>query len=617
MTDPAPLQDAFDLEAFIASLTSRPGVYRMLDAAGEVLYVGKARDLQKRVSSYFRRGDTGPKTRSMVSQIRAIEVTVTHTETEALLLESNLIKRLKPRYNILLRDDKSYPYIHLSSAEEFPRFGFHRGPRRAKGQYFGPYPSAAAVRETLNLLQKVFPVRQCQNSFYRNRSRPCLQYQIKRCTAPCVGLVEQGRYAEDVAHAVMFLEGRSRQVIDDLVGRMEAAAAALEFERAAAYRDQIAALRRVQEKQYVSGDAGDVDVICTAARGGAACVHVLTIRGGRILGARSFYPRLPAEAAAAEVLSAFLPQYYLAERAGRDVPRELLVSHAVEDVALLQELLETRAGRKLSIAHRLRGERARWMRMAEASAAQALTGFLASRASTQQRLEALQSALSLDAVPQRLECFDISHTMGEAAVASCVVLDATGPVKSDYRRYNIEGITPGDDYAAMSQALGRRYTRLKEGEGKFPDVLLIDGGRGQVAAVAAALDELQIAGVLIVGVAKGPTRKPGLEELWLSGLRRAIILPGDSAALHLIQQVRDEAHRFAISGHRARRSKARTTSMLQEIAGVGLQRRRRLLQQLGGLQGVARAGIEDLAAVPGISKQLAERIYDAFHGDTD
>jgi excinuclease ABC subunit C len=617
VTERDPPTDAFDIEAFIATLTSRPGVYRMLDAAGEVLYVGKAHDLKKRVSSYFRRGDAALKTRAMVAQVRAVEVTVTHTETEALLLENNLIKRLKPRYNILLRDDKSYPYIYLSSDEEFPRFGFHRGSKRSKGQYFGPYPSAAAVRETLNLLQKVFPVRQCENSYYRNRSRPCLQYQIKRCTAPCVGLVNQTHYAEDLAHAVMFLEGRSRQVVDELVARMEGAAAALEFERAAAYRDQIAALRRVQEKQYVSGDGGDVDVICATVRAGGACVHVLTIRGGRILGARSFYPQLPAEASPAEVLRAFLPQYYLAERAGRDVPREMLVSHPVEDATLLQELLEVRTGRKVGIAHRLRGDRARWMRMAEASAVQSLSGLLASRASTLQRLEALQAALGLDAVPQRLECFDISHTMGEAAVASCVVLDGHGPVKSDYRRYNIEGITPGDDYAAMGQALRRRYARLKEGEGKFPDVLLIDGGRGQVGAATGALAELQVAGVTILGVAKGPTRKPGLEELWLSGSRRPIILPSDSAALHLIQQIRDEAHRFAISGHRARRSKARGTSVLQDIAGVGVQRRRHLLQQLGGLQGVARAGVEDLARVPGISKQLAERIYDAFHGDTD
>lgn len=598
----------FDAKAFLKTLTSRPGVYRMFNAAEEVIYVGKARNLAKRVGSYFARNLSSPKTRSMVSQIATIDVTVTHTENEALILENNLIKELLPRYNVLLRDDKSYPYIFLS-ADEFPRLAYHRGPKRAKGKYFGPYPSAGAVRETLNLLQKLFRVRQCEDSFYSNRSRPCLQYQIKRCTAPCVGYVSEQVYDEDVRHAVMFLEGKDTQVIDELVSKMEQASAALEFEQAASFRDQIGSLRRVQEKQYVSGEGGDLDIIVSDVKNGVGCVQVFFIRGGHHLGNKSFFPKHTQESDPAEVLSAFLPQYYL----GKAVPNEVLVNHALEDKQWLESVLAEQAGRKVVISHKVRGGRARWLEMAETNLKEALLRQLASKSGMQQRYLALQEGLGLDDLPQRLECFDISHTMGEATVASCVVFDQDGPLKSDYRRFNIEDITPGDDYAAMHQALTRRYTRLKKGEGKLPDILFIDGGKGQLSQARGVMTELQVTEVILVGVAKGEGRKPGLETLFLSGQRQPIMLPPDSPALHLIQQIRDEAHRFAITGHRQRRGKARGKSPLEGISGVGAKRRRDLLNQFGGWQEIARAGVNDISKVKGISQELAQRIYDAFH----
>ena len=600
---------AFDLKGFIKNLTSRPGVYRMLDAKGEVLYVGKARNLKKRVSSYFTRANTSAKTQSLVANIESLEVTITHTENEALLLENNLIKELKPRYNILLRDDKSYPYIHLSSEQEFPRLSIHRGTRHGRGQYFGPYPSAGAVHDTLSLLQKVFRIRQCEDSFFRNRSRPCLQYQIKRCTAPCVGLIDKTAYKNDVRHAVMFLEGKNPQVIDELVNKMDQASQAHAYEDAAGYRDQIASLRMIQERQYISGNQGDIDVIACVVHNGVGCVEVFYIRDGRNLGNKTFFPRHPSDADAVTILAAFIPQYYL----GRDVPKEIIVNHAIEDSALLQEVLSESAGHRVVINSRARGERARWRAMAVTNAEENITRHLASKANMMQRFIALQEVLKLDHQPQRLECFDISHTAGESTVASCVVFDAEGPVKADYRRFNIEGITPGDDYAAMKQALTRRYLRLKEGEGKLPDILFIDGGKGQVKQAEDVLEEMQVSDVIIIGIAKGRERKPGKEQLYLSHSKRMIRLPADSLALHLIQQIRDEAHRFAITGHRQRRAKAKNTSTLEGIPGIGPKRRRQLLKQFGGLHGIARAGIEDLANVEGISLQIARQIYDNFH----
>jgi excinuclease ABC subunit C len=601
--------EGFEPKAFIETLTRRPGVYRMLDAGGEVLYVGKAKDLRKRVATYFTRALVG-RLQLMIAQVAHVEVTVTNTEAEALILENHLIKELKPRYNILLRDDKSYPYLYLS-ADRFPRLAFHRGARAARGRYFGPYPSPGAVRETLRLLQKVFPVRQCEDSVYRNRSRPCLQYQMHRCTAPCVGLVSEERYARDVADTVLFLEGRAGEVVDALAARMEAHAEALEFEQAAQLRDRIQALRQVQERQYVSGERGDLDLVAAAVKGGLACVQVFYVRTGRNLGNRTFFPRVPGEATEAEVIGAFLTQGYL----GRAIPAEILVSHPPEDTALLAEALSQQAGRRVRIAAQVRGARARWLALAIDNARIALDARLANRSGMRARAEALRDALGLDEVADRLECVDVSHTMGEQTVASCVVFDASGPLKSDYRRYNISGVTPGDDYAAMEQILRRRYTRLQAGEGRLPDVLFIDGGKGQLHAASDVLDDLGVQGVRLVGVAKGPDRRPGMEQLFLSGQEAPLILPADSPALHLVQQIRDEAHRFAITGHRQRRGGKRSASVLEEIAGVGPTRRQRLLKHFGGLRGLARAGADDIAKVEGISAQLARQIYEAFHGD--
>lgn len=609
------------IENIIKTLPNQPGVYKMLDSQGEVIYVGKAANLRKRVSSYFQKAHPDPKTVALVSHIRNIETIITHTESEALLLENNLIKSLKPRYNILYRDDKSYPYIYVSTDQTFPRLAFHRGAQHGKGRYFGPYPSAGAVRETLALLQKIFPVRQCKDSFFRNRSRPCLQYQIKRCTAPCVDFVSAEEYSKDVRHAIMFLEGKSMQVIEELASQMEQAAAALAYEKAAMLRDQIASLRRVQEKQYISRQGGDYDIIAAAIEAGMGCVQVFTIRNGRNLGNKSYFPKQLGQQETPELLSAFIPQFYLRSNAhsGREIPQHVLVGESLADAGVLAEALSAQAGRRIQLQHSLRGERAKWIEMAKQNAMHAINVRLSTHASMQQRFESLQDALQLDEVPQRIECFDISHTQGELAVASCVVFDQTGPVKSDYRRYNIEGITGGDDYAAMKQAVMRRYQKLQTGEGNLPDILFIDGGKGQVAQAKQVFDELQIADVMIIGVAKGPTRKAGLETLimsaCLSETDQEFILPAASAALHLIQQIRDEAHRFAITGHRQRRAKARTHSVLEDIDGLGPKRRQQLLRQFGGMQEVARAGVEDLARVPGISKLLAQKIYDAFHMD--
>ena len=601
--------DLFDARAFLKTLTSRPGVYRMLDAAGEILYVGKARDLKKRVSNYFTRSNDSPKTASLVAQIQGIEVTVTETESEALILENNLIKQHRPRYNVLLRDDKSYPYIHLTTDDSFPRMLFHRGARTGKGRYFGPYPSAGAVRDSLSLLQKIFRVRQCEDSFFRNRSRPCLQYQIDRCTAPCVDLVETAAYRQDVHFVEQFLEGHGQAVIDELVVRMESASQDLEFETAARCRDQIASLRRVQERQSVSSEGGDHDIIAAVQNAGVSCITVFFVRTGNNLGNKVFFPKVPDGATLETVMAAFLPQYYL----GRPVPQEILLNCDIPDRDWLGGALTEQAGHKVVIKARLRGERARWLRMAITNAEQALATRLASRAGMVQRLEALRDLLALDELPGRMECFDISHTSGEATVASCVVFDAEGPLKSDYRRFNIDGVTGGDDFAAMAQALNRRYLRLKKGEARLPDILFIDGGKGQLGVARDILAQLQIDSVMLVGVAKGSDRKAGLEQLFLPDSKIPVLLPADSPALHLIQQIRDEAHRFAITGHRQRRARARKQSPLETIPGMGPKRRQVLLKQFGGLREVERAGVEDLANVPGISKQLANRIYAALH----
>lgn len=605
------MRGGFDAERFLKNVTHAPGVYRMLDARGELLYVGKAQDLRKRLASYFRRRGTSPKTDAMLAQLASIEVTVTHTETEALLLENNLIKQYRPRYNVVLRDDKSYPYIRLTANQGFPRLSIHRGRRNPEDRYFGPYPSAHAARETVGLLQKLFQLRQCNDAFFRNRNRPCLQYQIKRCSAPCVGLVAAEDYARDVRHAMMFLEGRTREVLDAMVERMEAAAAGQDYELAARYRDQIASLRRTSERQYMSGGAGDFDVLAATGGHGVYCVAVMLVRGGHNLGVRTFFPRTTGEPGDSELLAAFLPQYYL----GRDIPPAILVAGKIPGSTTLMVAFGEQTGRPVVIRQPLRGEGRRLAELTRTNAVQALNLRLAMDAGIRQRLEALQEALELEQLPARVECFDVSHTMGEGMVASCVVFDARGPLKSDYRRFNIENVTGGDDYGALRQALTRRYTRLRQGEGAVPDVLFIDGGRGQLRVAERVMEELQVEGVTLVAVAKGPARKPGLEQLFLSDRDTPLILPPDSPALHLIQQIRDEAHRFAITGHRQRRTRARTRSPLEEIPGLGPKRRQQLLREFGGLQGVIRAGVEDLMRVRGIHRELAQRIYDRFHGD--
>ena len=599
----------FDGKSFVRHLSTSPGVYRFFDADGELLYVGKAGNLKNRVGSYFLKPRMEPRIAAMVAQIARVEITVTRTEGEALLLESQLIKSLKPRYNILLRDDKSYPYIYLSTDEDYPRLAFHRGARNQPGRYFGPYPSTFAVRESLNLMQKLFKVRQCEDSYFRNRSRPCLQHQIGRCTAPCVQLISVDDYRLDVRHAEMFLDGRSSAVIDELAEAMELASTALEFERAARLRDQVAALRQLQAQHHVQGASADMDVIACRIESGMACVSVLFFRNGISLGTRDFFPRLPLDAEPADVLAQFIAQYYL----DLPVPAELILGEPLADQEILAELLTRQSGHAVELKVRVRGDRAQFLQMAERNAQASLTSRLASRQTLGARFDDLQKLLGLAAVPRRIECFDISHTMGEATVASCVVFGAEGPEKSHYRRFNIAGITPGDDYAAMHQALTRRFRKVAEGEGAKPDVLLIDGGSGQVKQALDVLAELGVSGIEVVGVAKGPARRVGEEDLVLADSGRSLHPGPSSPALHLVVAVRDEAHRFAISGHRKRRDKARERSVLEDVSGIGARRRSTLLKAFGGLAGVEAAGIEELTQVKGIDRALAERIYAMLH----
>ncbi len=581
----------------------------MLDDKGEIIYIGKAKNLKNRVSSYFKSQTTSPKQKTMVARVANIEVTVTHTESEALLLESQLIKRHRPRYNISLRDDKSFPYIYLSSYQDFPQLTFHRGAKSRRGQYFGPYPSAGAVRETLKLLQKIFPVRQCDDTYFNNRTRPCLQYQIERCSAPCVGLIDKPHYGTDVISTVMFLEGKSGLLTEQLISKMEQAAAELNYEQAADCRDKIARLRTVLEKSFVNGERGDVDIIACASKANIACIQVFFIRNGQQLGNKVFFPKMSDAYDPEAVIRAFIPQYYL----DKPVPHELITSHNIEEVELLTEMLAAQAKHSLSIVSKVRGERSKWVQMALTNAENSLQSKLADKQGLYARFLNLQDELGCKEIPKRLECFDISHTQGGQTVASCVVFDRDGPVKSAYRRFNIEGITGGDDYAAIYQAVSRRFKRLKQGEHASPDILLIDGGKGQVREAQKALAELQINDVMIVGVSKGPDRKPGMEKLLLVDQDQPINVSPGSSGLLLVQHIRDEAHRFAITGHRQRRGKVARQSVLEGIAGLGPKRRQILLKQFGGLQGVERAGIDALSSIDGISRQLAQRIYDIFH----
>jgi len=582
----------------------------MLNAKGKIIYVGKALDLRRRVSSYFKSKQSDAKTASMMPLVVNVEITVTNTEAEALILEYNLIKRHRPRFNVTLRDDKSYPYIYVSTKHPFPRLQFHRGARKGKGRYFGPYPSTTAVRKTLNELQKLFLIRQCQDSYFNNRTRPCLQYQIKRCTAPCVGYIDETSYGKDIGAAVLFLEGKNRNVIDGMVERMEAAAAEKDYEQAARFRDQIARLKQIEAEQIISRtSARDFDVIAIASESGVHCVTVLFIRDGKVLGSRNYFPKIGSETSDEHVLNGFLPQYYL----NKVAPSEIVVDAAIVDRELLEGVLAERSAHKVQIKHRVRGDRLRWLELSRTNATQGVKLHIASNATIRKQFAALGELLQLEAPPERLECFDVSHTSGEATVASCVVFNQAGPLKSDYRRFNLTPEAAGDDYAGMAEALRRRYARIKKGEVAMPDVLFVDGGKGQLSEALKVLGDLELDWLLVVAVAKGRSRRPGMEQLFLAGQSRPTILPPDSPALLLIQQIRDEAHRFAITGHRQRRAKARTTSRLEEIPGLGPKRRRELLKQFGGLQGVRSAGINDLVKVRGISKPLAEKIYNDLH----
>jgi excinuclease ABC subunit C len=604
----APDPAAFDGKAYVRGLSTAPGVYRMFAADGSPLYVGKASALRKRVASYFSATPKPARTMAMLAQVARMEVVVTRTEAEALLLENQLIKSTRPRYNVLLRDDKSYPFVLLTQ-EPWPRLAMHRGARAIPGRYFGPYPGVGAVRETLNLMHRLFRLRSCEDSVFRNRSRPCLQYQIGRCSAPCVGLVPAREYAESVRRVGLFLDGRSDELAQELEQAMAASSARLDFEEAARIRDLIGAIRKLQARQYVDGRAADLDVLACAMQGTHACVLLLAFRDGRNLGTRAFFPKTNGVDNAAEVLSAFVSQYY----AEQPAPGEIVLDRDIEDRELLQDALTVSAGKRVIVKCSVRGERAGYLDLARRNAELALATELGSHATQQARLESLRELLGLAAMPARLECFDISHTMGEATVASCVVFDGSGPVRGQYRRYNIAGIEPGDDYAAMRQALERRFRRAVEDNGVLPDVLLIDGGAGQVAQARGVLADLGIDGIALVGVAKGEGRRAGHEMLLLPD--GSEIRPGpESPGLQLIQQVRDEAHRFAITGHRGRRQKARNTSRLEDIPGIGPRRRANLLRHFGGLGGLKAAGTEEIARVEGINAALAERIYASLHG---
>jgi excinuclease ABC subunit C len=599
----------FEPKPFLANVSQRPGVYRMIGANGEVLYVGKARNLKNRLTTYFVGKAQAAKTMAMVAQIENVEVTVTASETEALLLEYNLIKRHRPRFNVTLRDDKSFPYLYITTEQEYPRVSFYRGNRKLPGRFFGPYPNARATRETVLLLQKLFLLRPCSDTFFANRSRPCLQHQIKRCSAPCVRLISPEDYGQDVADAVKVLEGKGAELIDDLAQRMEQAAQELDFERAARLRDQINGVKAIHSTQSVTRNASeDIDAVGLASQGSDHCVSIVFVRGGRNLGSTNFFPRAGI-AEASELLSGFLAQYYL----GREAPSEILINQPIEDADLLEATLSQKMERQVRIRSGVRGVRARWLEMARTNAELGLSMRRATEATSEEQLAALAEVFQLPGPPARMECFDVSHTMGERTVASCVVFNREGPLKSDYRRFNIDGLAPGDDYGALRQALSRRYARIKKGEAPTPDLLLIDGGPGQLAEAVAVLKEFEIEGVAVAGVAKGADRRPGQERLFRPGEEAPIVLPPDSPALHLIQRIRDEAHRFAITGHRQRRAKARTQSVLETVPGLGPRKRRELLRQFGGLQGITRAGVDDLAKVHGVGRKLAQSIYDTLH----
>ena len=600
----------FDPKHFVSNLTSRPGVYRMYDVKGELLYVGKAKNLKNRVASYFRATGLTTKTMALVSRIQSIEIAVTKSETEALLLEQTLIKQHRPPYNILLRDDKSYPYILLSN-HHHPALLFRRGGKTDKGTLYGPFPSGSAVKDSLITMQKVFKVRQCEDSTYSNRSRPCLQYQIKRCSGPCVGLISDASYELDVRHARMFLQGKNQELTEEIATQMTAAAKDMEFERAAELRDQIVQLKHIQEQQHVYGQTGEADVLAAIIQAGGLCVHVMMVRHGKIVGSKSHYPKMPIELSEGELLSTFIAQFYFGGI--QELPKAIIISHELDDADALVDAIFTTTQKKVEVLSRVRGQRARWLDLAKLNAEQGLQARLMDKRNHFSRVTALQKLLGFANPPSHMECFDISHSSGEATVASCVVFGPDGPDKKRYRSFNIEGVEAGDDYGAMKQALTRRYKRVKSGELDAPDVLLIDGGKGQLTQAEAVLKELGLVNIFLLGVAKGDTRKPGLETLYIGSKEDEVVLPPDSAALHLIQYIRDEAHRFAIKSHRRRRDKKRRHSVLEDIPGIGPSRRKELLTAFGGYQELLSASQENIAKVKGISAKKAEEIYLHLH----
>lgn len=602
-----------NIKSFLANLTHQPGVYQMLNKEGKVLYVGKARNLKKRISNYFSKQTKDVKTSALLKHIDDIEVTITHTENEALLLECNLIKKLKPHYNVLFRDDKSFPYILITTDHTFPRIDFYRGSRKQKGLLFGPFPHAGSVREAISLVEKLFRLRICTNSFFASRKRPCLQYQINRCTAPCVNLVTQEEYQQQVHQTILFLEGKSERLISELHNQMEQASKELNFELAAKVRDQLTKLREVQSRQYVAGGKGEADVIGYASISGVFGIQLLTVRGGRILGSRTYFPSAPTDSRVEEIITSFITQHYLTTRFNsKDMPKEIIIEPRLPEKKLIMEVLTEKAGHKVVLSSGVRGERKKWQHIANQSAEHAVNNHLINQATLQERFLALQSLLKLNKPPKRIECFDISHSMGESTVGSCVVFSQKGPLKSDYRRYNIKGVTPGDDLAAMEQALQRRFKHTNISELIVPDVLLIDGGVNQLNIAKKVLENLNISHLFLMAVAKGVLRKPGLETLHFADGSTLNVTP-DSIALHLIQQIRDEAHRFAISGHRMQRDKKRKKSTLESIPGVGAKRRRELLRYFGGIQALTRASLDEIAKVPGIHRSLAEKIFAALH----
>ena len=617
------LELRFDYRQFLKTVSTQPGIYQMFDSNNNILYVGKAKNLKNRLSSYFR-GLSNPKeprqkamsikTQALVVKITSIQVTITESETAALVLEQNLIKALKPPYNISLRDDKSYPYIFISDGA-YPRVASHRGSRKKGGEYFGPYPSTGSVYQSLNFLQKTFRIRQCEDSVFNNRSRPCLQYQINRCTAPCVNLISADEYQKDIQHATLFLKGQSNQLMRQLADEMEKASAQLAFEKAAFLRDQISALRQIQANHDRESSSSNIDIFALYRQANQICIHVIFIRDGRILGSKSYFNEDKLDMASQFFLLSFMEQFYLAG-AKRELPSEIIINQPLlaETKQALLGVLEEKAQRKINITHKVKSQRHKWLLLANHAAEQNLLQQLGTKASLMKRFESLRDVLLLDELPERLECFDISHSSGELTVASCVVFNRQGALKSDYRRFNIEGITGGDDYAAMEQALMRRYTRIQKGEGKLPDILIVDGGKGQLSRAQKVISELGIQQVMLLGMAKGTTRKPGFEVLMLSDGSEKV-LQSDSPALHLLQEVRDEAHRFAITGHKQRRDNKRKVSSLEGIPGIGPKRRRELLRHFGGVGSVKQAAISDLEKVPGISKKMAEDIYSALRNE--